>query len=111
MSNFLRLQMPRASLRDTVLEFPTSEHYCPSEIHVKNRFEPWPCYTLAVYGKDFWDCRAGEAGSCKPGTSPAMGCEQDRGLHHAWDGWMDGRCGEAVSTCELWRKLPGMGWE
>lgn len=90
MSNFLRLQLPRASLRDTLIEFPTPKHYCPSAIHFKNKSEPWPWYTLVLYGKDFWDCRAGEAGSCKLGTSPPMGCEQDCWLA-PYVGQVDGR--------------------
>lgn len=97
-SNFLRLRMPRASLREMLpLNFQllsiTAQRQSTSRTSLSLGLGiSWP-----FMGKVFWDHSAGEAGSHMQETSPAMvmwAGPVARAVHGA-GGWM-GWCGEAV---------------
>lgn len=106
MSNSLRLQMARASLRYTPTTFSTPDHYCLAIICSRTSLRLSLYIFWPLMERGFWDCTAREKGSCMQGASQAVGCE-----HHkcGTGGWM-GDVG-LLAEFKPGRKLSGMGCE
>lgn len=95
-SNFVRLQMPRASLRQTLplnfqlLSIIAQQQSTSTSLSLGLALS-WPFmerfFGTAVLGRQAAACR-----------EPASLWDASRtgALHCAWDGWMDGRCGETL---------------